>query len=160
MHKFEGKGRELEGHQVIHFGGFRLDTVNEILWRGSKKVHLRPKTLALLRYLCESSGRLVTNKELMANLWHGSHVGNYVLKSAIVEIRKALGDDVNEPRFVETRRRFCAHPARMPATCLPSWTRSSSSGFVPRMGWSRLELSRCQEPGNSSAGRPFGLPGW
>jgi predicted ATPase/DNA-binding winged helix-turn-helix (wHTH) protein len=79
--------------------------VNEILWRGSKKVHLRPKTLALLRYLCESSGRLVTNKELMADLWHDSHVGDYVLKSAIVEIRKALGDDVNEPRFVETVHR-------------------------------------------------------
>ena len=90
---------------MIHFGDFRLDMVNEILWRGSKKVHLRPKTLALLRYLCESSGRLVTNKELMADLWHDSHVGDYVLKSAIVEIRKALGDDVNEPRFVETVHR-------------------------------------------------------
>ncbi len=95
----------MKSHQVISFDDFRLDMVNETLWRGSKKIHLRPKTLALFQYLVERSDLLVTNKELMDALWPDINVCEYVLKNCVVEIRKALGDEAKKPRFIETVHR-------------------------------------------------------
>ena len=46
--------------QQLFFSPFRLDLVNEQLWRGTQLLPVRPKTLAVLRYLVEHPGRLVT----------------------------------------------------------------------------------------------------
>lgn len=44
----------------IVFHPFRLDRVNERLWRGSELIPLRPKSFAVLRYLVEHRGQLVS----------------------------------------------------------------------------------------------------
>ena len=56
------------------FSPFRLDTVNQCLWRGrgradEERILLTPKAFALLRYLVEHPGRLVTHDELLDALW-------------------------------------------------------------------------------------------
>jgi DNA-binding winged helix-turn-helix (wHTH) protein len=84
------------------FGAFRIDTTNELLCRGSEIVPLRPKTFALLKYLAQHPGQLVTKKELLETLWPDSHVCDYVLKQGVLEIRKALGDHGKIHKFVET----------------------------------------------------------
>jgi len=50
---------------VIAFLPFRLDPVNEQLWRGKELLPLRPKPFAILRYLVEHPERLVTKDELL-----------------------------------------------------------------------------------------------
>lgn len=50
----------------ITFNGFTLDTSNEVLRRGSERIHLRPKMFALLKYLAARPGQLVTKNELQA----------------------------------------------------------------------------------------------
>ena len=51
------------------FHSFRLDTVNQCLWREDQRILLSPKAFAVLRYLVERAGRLVTQDELLDGLW-------------------------------------------------------------------------------------------
>src|SRR5262245_9974284 len=110
------------------FPPFRLDTVNQYLWRQQEmaqdaRVLLTPKAFAVLCYLVEHAGQLVTQEELLAAVWPETYIKPEVLKSRIFEIRSALGDRPKTPRFIETlpRRgyRFIAtvhdSPAAAPA---------------------------------------------
>lgn len=84
------------------FLSFRLDTVNQSLFRGQERVPLTPKAFDVLRYLVESAGRLVTQEELLEVVWPETYVNPEVLRKYILEIRKALGDKPEKPEFIET----------------------------------------------------------
>lgn len=47
------------------FAEFRLDTSNECLWQNGSRISLPPKPFAVLRYLVEHPGRLITHDELL-----------------------------------------------------------------------------------------------
>ena len=96
---------ELRTAKQIVFPPFRLDRVNQTLSTGLKELPLTPKAYAVLLYLAERPSRLVTKEELLDSIWADTHVGDGVLKVAIAEIRKALNDDSQSPRFVETAHR-------------------------------------------------------
>src|ERR1700676_4588561 len=92
------------------FDPFRLDTVNQCLWRhvetgDDQRIRLTPKAFAVLRYLVEHAGRLVTQDELLNALWPDTFVQPEVLKSHILDVRGALGDHAKNPQFIETRPR-------------------------------------------------------
>lgn len=61
-----------------------------------------PKPFAVLRYLVEHAGRLVTQDELLSAIWPETYVQPEVLRRYILEIRRVLGDRAEKPRFVET----------------------------------------------------------
>lgn len=84
------------------FDRFRLDAVNECLWQGETRVSLMPKPFAVLRHLIEHAGRLVTHDELLAAIWPDTYVQPEVLRRYILEIRRALGDRAEAPRFIRT----------------------------------------------------------
>ena len=133
---------------MISFPPFRLDPVNEQLWRGRQLVALPPKTFAVLRYLLERPQRLVTKDDLLDALWADVHVGEAVLKTHLREIRRALGDNVKAPRFIETvhRRGYrviaVVHQVPAPAQKRPLRPASSlTSGVVGR----DMELARLHE---------------
>ena len=85
-----------------HFPPFRLDPRNERLLRGNDVIALRPKPFALLRYMVEHPGRLVAQDELKKAIWPSTFVGEGVLRLYLREVRAALGDDAESPRFIET----------------------------------------------------------
>lgn len=92
---------------MIEFPPFRLDTANQCLWRRSAdgsdlRVLLPPKAFALLRYLAEHPGRLVTEDELLKAVWPKVYVQPEAIKSQLYEIRKVLGDHPKMPRYIET----------------------------------------------------------
>jgi pimeloyl-ACP methyl ester carboxylesterase len=89
----------------IVFGPFRLDPANETLTRGGRPVRLRPKAFAMLSHLIGAAGRLVTKKDLLDTLWADVFVGDAALKTCMREIREALGDDAQRPRYIETAHR-------------------------------------------------------
>ena len=84
------------------FEDFRLDTSNECLWREGKPIELPPKPFAVLRYLVEHPGRLITHDELLEALWPETYVQPQVLRTYMLDLRKALGDDAGQPRFIQT----------------------------------------------------------
>ena len=84
------------------FRSFRLDPVNQCLWRGEHRVPLTPKAFDVLRYLVEHSGRLVTQDEILEALWPETYVNPELIKKYILGIRKVLGDRHDKPEFIET----------------------------------------------------------
>ncbi len=84
------------------FESFRLDTANQRLWNREARVALAPKMFGVLSYLVEHPGRLVTQDELLEALWPDTYVTPQILRKYIQEIRKALGDRLDQPRFIET----------------------------------------------------------
>ena len=98
---------------VFAFDGFTLDPASGRLSCGETVVSLTPKAFAVLHHLVSNAGRLVTKQDLLDAVWPGVFVGDAVLKVTIREIRKALGDSPDAPRFIETAHRrgyrFIAH---------------------------------------------------
>src|SRR5262249_26813591 len=78
-----------------------LDLADERLWCGDQARTLRPKTFALLRYLVAHAGQLLTNEALLEALWPETLVSEVVLAGCIRELRQALGDSAQAPRFIE-----------------------------------------------------------
>jgi len=91
------------------FDSFRLDTSNECLWNSGVQIPLPPKPFAILRYLVENPGRLITHDELLDALWPETYVQPQVLRTYMLELRKVLGDDAGAPRFIQTlpKRGYC-----------------------------------------------------
>src|SRR5215813_9904270 len=84
------------------FRQFRLDELNQCLWRGETRIAIMPKPFAVLRYLVENAGRLVTQDELLGAVWPDAYVQPEVLRRYILEIRRVLGDNAKTPKFIET----------------------------------------------------------
>jgi len=86
---------------------FRLDTVNQCLWRRrdtgeDERILLTPKAFSVLRYLVEHAGRLVSQEELLEAVWPDTFVQPEVLKYQIADIRNVLRDQAKNPLFIET----------------------------------------------------------
>jgi len=84
------------------FKAFRLDTANHSLWRNGGRVPIAPKGFDVLAYLVEHAGQVVTQDEILEQLWPDTYVNPEVLRKYIQEIRKALGDRPDKPEFIET----------------------------------------------------------
>ena len=95
---------EMESEPHMAFGPFRLEleTSQARLWRGERVLPLRARSLAVLRYLLEHPGRLVTKAELHQHVWAGMLVTDTVLRVCIRDIRVALDDDAAAPQYLET----------------------------------------------------------
>lgn len=91
------------------FWPFRLDPLDRSLHRidddgAVVPVPLTGRAFDVLHYLVEHPGRLVTHDELLTNLWADADVQPEVVKAHVLAIRRALGDDARQSRFVETHR--------------------------------------------------------
>jgi TolB-like protein/Tfp pilus assembly protein PilF len=99
--------------RALTFGRYSFDP-RAGLFSGAREIKLTPKALALLSYLAEHPGELVTKDELFAAVWPETTVGDAALVTCIQELRNALKDDARQPRYIETlhRRgyRFIARP--------------------------------------------------
>src|SRR6266508_845228 len=89
----------------ILFPPFRLDLVNECVWRERQQIPLRGKTFAVLRCLVEHAGQLVSKEALLNAVWPQTYVSDVVLMVCIGELRRALGDDAKRPQYIETVHR-------------------------------------------------------
>jgi DNA-binding winged helix-turn-helix (wHTH) protein/predicted ATPase len=87
------------------FGSFRLDPPNARLTRGKQVIALKPKAFDVLAFLVRNAGRLVPQEELIDAVWPDTIVGDSSLKSCVRQVRRALGDRVRTPQFIETVHR-------------------------------------------------------
>src|SRR5574338_581891 len=92
----------MTGVDVYEFGEFRVDLGKMALLRGITVVPLEPKAYDLLLALLERRDRVVTRDELLDAVWKDTFVTPNALSRAIVQLRKALGDDAQQSRFIET----------------------------------------------------------
>jgi DNA-binding winged helix-turn-helix (wHTH) protein len=95
----------MDSTRRVVFGQFRFDATNECRWQGTRAISLRPKAFAVLKYLLERPGQLVTKQQLLDAVWADTYVGDAVLKDSIRQLRDVLGDDAATPQFIETAHR-------------------------------------------------------
>lgn len=94
-----------ERNDSLSFSSFRLDLRGGRLWRGGDALSLRPKTWAVLLYLADRPGVLVSRDELLDAIWPDVAVTPDTLTKSIGELREALGDSARAPRYIETVHR-------------------------------------------------------
>ncbi len=127
----------------IRFAEFELDEANASLLRHGVPVALAPTPFTLLCVLAGQSGSLLTKDALLDTVWGHRFVSESVLKTAISDLRTALGDSAQQPRYIETvpRRgyRFIAAALAAPtmpfaSTAVATVAERSSAPFIGRAG--------------------------
>src|SRR5437899_9633385 len=88
--------------QIYRFANIEVDTVRSCMRRGGEELRLRQKTFQVLLYLLEQRERLVTKEELIENLWKDTAVTDDALVQCVKDIRRAIGDDSRDARFIKT----------------------------------------------------------
>ena len=91
---------------IYRFADFTLHASEHHLRRGTQEIYLRPKTFETLLYLVMRHGHLVGKDELLERVWADTIVTDAAMAHCIEEIRKALGDDAYQPRFLKTITRL------------------------------------------------------
>jgi len=98
------------------FSDYCLDSAARLLRRGGEEVHLSPKAFDLLQLLIENRARAMAKAELHERLWHDTFVTDANLSVLVGELRRALQDSPDAPRFIRTVRgfgyAFCAEVER------------------------------------------------
>ena len=111
------------------FGDCVLDRDRRELTRGAETVVIGPQVFDLLIYLVENRNRVASKDDLLDAVWGGRVVSESTITSHINAVRKAIGDNGEEQRFIRTIARkgfrFVAevtqsHPAKeAQSTALP-----------------------------------------
>lgn len=87
---------------LYRFGPFLYDSGQRLLFREDKMVPLEPKVATTLHVLLENHGRIVDKAELMRVVWPDTTVEEIGLARNISLLRKALGDECEAGKYVET----------------------------------------------------------
>lgn len=87
---------------VISFAEFELDTVHRKLLREGEVIALHAKAFDLLAFLIENNGRVIGKDEILDTVWEGQIIEESNLTVQISNLRKALGETKNNPRFLIT----------------------------------------------------------
>jgi DNA-binding winged helix-turn-helix (wHTH) protein/TolB-like protein len=88
----------------VRFGRFDADLASGELRRDGQAVPLQDLPFRLLAALLERPGDVVSRSELAQRLWGAETFVDATagLNTAVAKLRDALGDDADEPRYVET----------------------------------------------------------
>ncbi len=92
----------LSPQRLYDFGPFRLEPVERLLLRDGQPVLLPPKAYDLLVTLVAHAGHLVTKEDLLREVWPGTFVEEANLSYTVSLVRKAIGDDREPYRYIET----------------------------------------------------------
>jgi TolB-like protein/Tfp pilus assembly protein PilF len=89
---------------LIRFGPFELDVDARELRSSTGRARLQDQPFEILQLLLEQPGHVVTRDRIRERLWPaGTFVDfEHSLNAAVKRLRAALGDDADEPKFIET----------------------------------------------------------
>jgi DNA-binding winged helix-turn-helix (wHTH) protein len=92
----------LEHRLKVRFGPFDLDSETRQLTREGEEVHLSPKAFAVLTVLLAKRPNVVPKADLFGEIWPDVFVVDGNLNVLVGEIRRAIDDDAQSPRFIRT----------------------------------------------------------
>ena len=129
----------------VHFGLFEFDPAAGTLAREGRPIRIQPQPARVLGLLVERAGDVVTRDELRREVWGDGTFVDFErgLNFCIAQIRAALGDTAESPRYIETvpRRgyRFIA-PVRREADRLAAVPATVQTLPVARQRWTRRSM--------------------
>ncbi len=88
--------------RFLEFEQFSIDVEERQLLRRGRPMQLTPKVFDLLLMLAENSGRTLDKDELLDKIWADSFVEEGSLNRNVSTLRKALGEDGHDPRYIKT----------------------------------------------------------
>src|ERR1035437_5841600 len=94
-------------HEALRFSHFEVDLQTKELRRGGRPVKLPPQALRLLEFLASHPGQLVTREDIRKEIWSGNTFVDFEhgINKSSRQIRDALRDDADRPKFIETMPR-------------------------------------------------------
>jgi two-component system, OmpR family, KDP operon response regulator KdpE len=88
---------------IVQTGELRVDLAGRMVWVGDAEIHLTPIEFKLLAVLVRHSGRVVTQKQLLKEVWgHGSDEQAHYLRNYIHHLRHKLEADPARPVYLRT----------------------------------------------------------
>ncbi len=93
----------LTSAQRLASGDLILNRQTRRAYMGSEELRLTPKAAALLEYLMTHPDELLTRDRLLDAVWGWDYpTGTRTVDTRIAELRRVLGDDPAQPRYIET----------------------------------------------------------
>ena len=90
----------------LMFRDVSFDAAARRVSRGGQDIKLTRKAFDLLAMLVERRPQAVSKEDIHARLWPNTYVAEITLHSLISEVRRAIGDDSNDPYFIRTVHGF------------------------------------------------------
>ena len=87
---------------VFRFGEFEVREPEFLLIKGEDSVAVEPKAFRVLLLLLRNAGRVIRKDEIIAVVWDETAVSDNSLTRSIATLRRLLGDDSREPRYIAT----------------------------------------------------------
>jgi len=87
---------------ALQIGDWRVDPQLGQMTRGTETVRLEARTLRLLAYLANRAGETVGIEELLDQVWSGVVVTQDSVYQAVTTLRRLLGDDAKQPKYIVT----------------------------------------------------------
>jgi TolB-like protein/DNA-binding winged helix-turn-helix (wHTH) protein/Tfp pilus assembly protein PilF len=84
------------------FDGFEVDTHDFVVVRDGEVVTLTPRAFDVLVLLLKNRGHVVEKRQMFDEVWKDSFVSDNALTKVVKELRHALADSAENPRYVET----------------------------------------------------------
>jgi Tol biopolymer transport system component/DNA-binding winged helix-turn-helix (wHTH) protein len=97
----DAKANNLSDEMLLGIDDLRLDLLRHGLYRGCERIHLTPKPFNVLVHLVRHRGCVVTKQQLLTEVW-GERRDDNTVEQAIRHLRRALQDDKDHPRFIQT----------------------------------------------------------
>ncbi len=88
--------------ETVQIGDWRFDAASGELLRGGERVALEDRAARTLDLLCRRRGEVVSQDEIVADVWGGRQQSPNSLAVVISDLRRALGDDARSPTHIET----------------------------------------------------------
>ena len=108
MQRTRGQNQYDDGH-------LRIDLRRRQVYKAERHVHLTPTEFKLLAVLIENAGKVVSQKELLEQVWGNEYIEDiYYPRIYISQLRRKLEDDPTRPLYILTEHRagyrFQKHP--------------------------------------------------
>mgnify|MGYP000169619403 FL=1 len=92
-----------EATPLLCFGEIELDLARRQVLRAGEEVHLTPIEYRLLMYLAGNAGRVLTQRQLLQEVWGPNHTGQaHYLRVYMANLRRKLEADPARPRYLLT----------------------------------------------------------
>ena len=85
----------------FRLGHWTVEPTLDRITHDGREVRLRPRAMDVLTVLALGSGKLVSKRELIDEVWRTEFVSDHALTQVIAELRAALGDNARNPIFIE-----------------------------------------------------------
>jgi DNA-binding winged helix-turn-helix (wHTH) protein len=145
---------ENAGPECFRFEGFLLDAGDRRLHRGGAPVDLNSRYFDALALLIGERGKLVSKERFHEEVWRGVPVTDEALTQCIRTLRRQLGDDAANPRFIETVPK---HGYRFIAQVEPDSAEAPPLPLSPKPAREWLRLGGAGTAGGAGAGAIGGL---